>query len=436
MQMQASARPSPWKLYYMVPGQLALGLALTILILAIPSASLLSSTSPGKSEHRPESEKRHASQEKVFATKLATLEAGAMREKPAKGYQVPQEVKPPEKIKHPQKEKARKRKATLRQRDRQVQSYINPEPGMSKEELGMTCKPTTVAEMMGPEKGIATSQDRRSSDIPNKEVSNVVIKTAPSTRMQCRRQTLGPPEIETTKRRGKPHAFHMGFAEEGIKMKNQPYPRVQRQERWHDKLYGIIGDIQSREAEMIALTKALEAVEMEAKRQALGSESPLRVFVFTDSRDNLRFCQATLAYGKAHETARDSRGYDLISFTDMEKRPKKVIVQRARDIGQELQKEMRVATQQQIDTMVAFRARLEAKARAVEPMMGILNRFVAIKDSGLVDLHPETVAVTSKHSPRGAETPEDKLTNVASVTRSQASEQDAQCTMMEKQEAV
>ncbi|KAK8016087.1 hypothetical protein PG993_014276 [Apiospora rasikravindrae] len=110
----------------------------------------------------------------------------------------------------------------------------------------------------------------------------------------------------------------------------------------------------------------------------------------------------------------------------MEQRPKRVIAQRARAIGQELQKEMKIATQQQIDTMLAFQARLEAQSRAVEPTMeptmGVLNRFVAIKDSGLADLHPETVAVTSQRSPRGIKGPDDKPIDVASVVRSQIPE--------------
>ncbi|KAK7990369.1 hypothetical protein PG990_014649 [Apiospora arundinis] len=280
-----------------------------------------------------------------------------------------------------------------------------------------------------------------------------------------------------------------------------PEGQVQREGRWNDESYGIIGDIQSREAEMIALTKALEAVEMEAKRQALGPESPLRAFVFTDSRDNLRFCKTILANGKRynasrnlardnvsralgrminrmrsmnstvklelhwvkahssihhnkradslatsalravkeyirytrHETARDSRGYDLIPSKGMTQQPKEVIAQRAPDIGQELQKEMRAATQQHIDTMVVFQARLEAQARAVELMMGNLNQFVAINDSGFVDLHPETVAVTGQHSPRGTEVPEDSPIDVATVVRSQTPEQDAQGITMRKQ---
>ncbi|KAK8115625.1 hypothetical protein PG984_012840 [Apiospora sp. TS-2023a] len=560
MQIQASARLPPWKLCCMVPGQLALGLALTILILAIPSASLLSSTSPDKSEHQPESEKCHTSQEKVSTTELANLEAGAMREKPAKEDQVPQEVKPPEKTKRPQKEKARKWKATLRQWDRKVQSGIISEPRIPKEELGMTSKLTAVTETVESEKGKATSPDRRSSDIPNKEVNNVVIETAQSiskakpTATLRPRQPLGPPGKENTKGREKPHASHMVLAEEDTRMKNQPYPRVKIEEdpeesklfaecavrcitgkrmfvftdggscvqassaaftyicllegqtewqgHWHDESYGIIGDIRSREAEMIALTKALEAVEMEAKRQVLDAESSLRVFIFTDSRDNLYFCQAILRNGKVptasrsvakdnvsralerminrmqsmksmvklelhwvkghssihhnkradklstsalraakeyirytrHETATDSGGYDLIPFTDMKQRPEEVIAQQARDIGQELQKEMRVATQQQIDTMVAFRARLEAQTRAVEPMMGILNRFVATKDSDFVDLHPESVAVASQHLlTETIESLRDKPTDIVSVIQSQASDQDTQSITTDKQ---
>ncbi|KAK7928601.1 hypothetical protein PG985_005599 [Apiospora marii] len=58
-----------------------------------------------------------------------------------------------------------------------------------------------------------------------------------------------------------------------------PEGQAQRKSHWHDESYGIIGDIQSREAEMIALTKALEAVEREAERQAVDAESPLRVLV-------------------------------------------------------------------------------------------------------------------------------------------------------------
>ncbi|KAK6859024.1 hypothetical protein PG995_004877 [Apiospora arundinis] len=307
------------------------------------------------------------------------------------------------------------------------------------------------------------------------------------------RQSLGPPGKEPLKGSKKPCTSHTDLAEEDTKMKNQPYPRVKIEEdpeesklyaecaircimgkrmfvftdggscaqassaaftyiclpegqaewqgHWHDESYGIIGDIRSREAEMIALTKALEVVEMEAKRQSLDAESPLRVFVFTDSRDSLYFCQVISTNGKVssasrslakdnvsralegminrmqsmkstvklelhwvkghstvhhnkradklatsalhavnehiqntkHGTARDSRGYDLIPFTDMEQQSKKVIAQRARAIGQELQKEMRIVTQRQIDTMVAFQARLEAQTRAVEPAMGKLS---------------------------------------------------------------
>ncbi|KAK6823509.1 hypothetical protein PG987_013766 [Apiospora arundinis] len=548
MQMQASARSPSWKLCHMVPGQLALGLALTILILAIPSASLLSSTRSDKSEQWPESKKRHTSQGKVSAAELAALEAGTVGEKPPKGDQVPEEVKPPEKIKHPQIEKARKRKATLRQQDKQVESGIILKPGKPKGEPGMTGKPTTVTGMVGSKKGEATSENRHCSDIPNKEVRNTVVETAQGiseakpTATSPSQQLLGPPGKEPPKDSKKPCASYMDLVEEDTKMKNQPYPRVEIEEdpeeskryaewavrsvtgkrmfaftdggscaqassaaftytclpegqdewqgHWHDESYGIIGDIRSQEAEMIALTKALEVVETEAKRQALDAESPLRVFVFTDSRDNLYFCQAILANGKVstasrspakddvsralerminrmqsmkstvklelhwvkghssihhnkradklatsalraakeyiqytrHETARNSRGYDLIPFTGMEQRPKKVIAQRARTIGQELQKEMRIATQQQIDTMIAFQARLEAQTRAVEPTMGVLNRFVATKDSGIADLHPETVAVPTQRSPRGTKAPDDKPIDVTSIVRSQVPE--------------
>ncbi|KAK8127994.1 hypothetical protein PG984_009102 [Apiospora sp. TS-2023a] len=552
MQIQTSARPPSWKLCHMVPGQLALRLALTILVLTVPPASLLSSTSSDKSEQRSESEKRHSFQEKVSATELATLEVGTVREKPPKGSHVPEEVKPSEKVKHPQKAKARKRKASLRQQGRQIQSGLVPEPGIPKEELGMTGKLTTVTTMMGSEKGKAISQNCHSSDIPNKKVSNVVIETpqgaskAKATITSPSRQSLGPPGKEPLKSSKKPCGSHTDLAEEDTKMENQPYPRVKIEEdpeesklyaecavrcitgkrmfvftdggscaqassaaftyiclpegqaewqgHWQDESYGIIGDIRPREAEMIALTNALEVVEMEAKRQALDAESPLRVFVFTDSRDSLYFCQAILTNGKVsstskslakdnvsralermisrmqsmkstvklelhwvkghssvhhnkradklatsalhaviehiqnnrHETARTSRGYDLIPFTDMEQRPKKVIAQRARNIGQELQKEMRIATQQHIDTMLAFQARLEAQSRAVIPTMGVLNRFVAIKDSGLADLHPETVAVRSQRTPRGTKGPDDKPIDVASVVRSQIPEHYAQ----------
>ncbi|KAK7927864.1 hypothetical protein PG985_004862 [Apiospora marii] len=551
MQIRASARPPSWKLCHMVPGQLALGLALTTIVLAIPFASL-SSTNSNKSEQRPEPEKCHASQKKVSAAELATLEVGTVKEEPPKAGQVPEVVKPPEKIKHPQKEKTRKRKATLRQQDRQVQSGLIPEPGIPKDELGITGKLTTVTGTIGSEKGKAINQNRHSSDIPNKDVSNVVTETAQSTSeakpatTSLSRQSLGPPGKEPPKGSKKPCASHADLAEEDTKMKNQPYPRVKIEEdpkeskfyaecavrcitgkrmivftdggscaqassaaftyiclleeqaewqgHWHDESYGIIGDIRPREAEMIALTKALEVVEMEAKRQALDAESPLRVFVFTDSRDSLYFCQAISTNGKLssasrslakdnvsralegminrmqsmkstvqlelhwvkghssvhhnkradklatgalravtehiqntrHETARDSRGYDLIPFTDMEQRPKRVIAQRARAIGQELQKEMKIATQQQIDTMLAFQARLEAQSRAVEPTMGVLNRFVTNKDSGLADLHPETVAVTSQRSPRGTKGPDDKPIDVASAVRSQIPEHYAQ----------
>ncbi|KAK6823655.1 hypothetical protein PG987_013912 [Apiospora arundinis] len=493
----------------------ASGLALTILILAIPSASLLSSTRSDKSEQWPESKKRHTSQEKVSAAELAALEAGTVGEKPPKGDQVPEEVKPPEKIKHPQIEKARKRKATLQQQDKQVESGIILKPGKPKGEPGMTGKPTTVTGMVGSKKGEATSENRHCSDIPNKEVRNTVVETAQGiseakpTATSPSQQLLGPPGKEPPKDSKKPCASYMDLVEEDTKMKNQPYPRVEIEEdpeeskryaewavrsvtgkrmfaftdggscaqassaafiytclpegqdewqgHWHDESYGIIGDIRSQEAEMIALTKALEVVETEAKRQALDAESPLRAFVFTDSRDNLYFCQAILANGKVstafrsptkddleaslgerpfintsqqtgrqtcyqHETARNSRGYDLIPFTGMEQRPKKVIAQRARNIGQELQKEMRIATQQQIDTMIAFQARLEAQTRAVEPTMGVLNRFVATKDSGIADLHPETVAVPTQRSPRGTKAPDDKPIDVTSIVRSQVPE--------------
>ncbi|KAK8029418.1 hypothetical protein PG993_010709 [Apiospora rasikravindrae] len=536
----------------------AIGLALTIIVLAIPFASL-SSTNSNKSEQRPDSEKRHTSQKKMYAAELATLEVGTVREKPPMASQVPEEVKPLEKIKHPQKEKAQKRKAPLRQQDRQVQSGLIPELGIPKEELGMTGKLTTVTKMMGSEKGKARSQDRHSSDIPNKEVSNVVIETlqgaskAKATITSPSQQSLGPPGKEPLKGSKKPCASHTDLAEEDTKMKNQPYPRVKIEEdpeesklyaecaircimgkrmfvftdggscaqassaaftyiclpegqaewqgHWHDESYGIIGDIRSREAEMIALTKALEVVEMEAKRQVLDAESPLRVFVFTDSRDSLYFCQAISTNGRVssasrslakdnvsralegminrmqymkstvklelhwvkghsivhhnkradklatsalhavnehiqntkHGTARDSRGYDLITFTDMEQQSKKVIAQRARAIGQELQKEMRIVTQRQIDTMVAFQARLEAQTRAVEPAMGVINRLVTIKDSGLDDLHPETIAVTSQRSPRGTKTPGDKPIDVASVVWRQTTEHYAQGIATEKQ---
>ncbi|KAK8009756.1 hypothetical protein PG989_000689 [Apiospora arundinis] len=419
---------------------------------------------------------------------------------------------------------------------------------MPKENLAMTGKLTTVTGTVGSKKGKATSQNRHSSDIPKKKVRNIIVETAQSTPESKpsaalpSRQSLGPPGKEPPKDSKKPCASYTDLAEEDPKMKNQPYPRVKIEEdpessklyaecavrcitgkrmlvftdggscaqassaaftyvclpdgqaewqgHWHDESYGVIGDIRSREAEMIALTKSLEAVEMEAKRQALDAESPLRVFVFTDSRDNLYFCQAILANGKVptasrslakdnvsralermtnrmqsmkstvklelhwvkghpsiyhnkradklatsalravkeyiqytrHETARDSRGYDLIPLTDMAQNPTEVIAQRAPDIGQELQKEMRAATQQQIDTMVVFQARLEAQARAVELMMGNLNKFVAVNDSGFVDLHPETVAVAGQHSPRGTEVPEDNPIDVATVVRSQTPE--------------
>ncbi|KAK8007130.1 hypothetical protein PG989_001120 [Apiospora arundinis] len=117
----------------------------------------------------------------------------------------------------------------------------------------------------------------------------------------------------------------------------------------------------------------------------------------------------------------------------MEQQSKKVIAQRARAIGQELQKEMRIVTQRQIDTMVAFQARLEAQTRAVEPAMGVINRLVTIKDSGLDDLHPEIIAVTSQRSPRGTKAPGDKPIDVASVVRSQTTEHYAQGIATEKQ---
>lgn len=549
MQIQASARYPSWKLYSMVPEQLASGLVLIILILAILSVSL-NSINYDKSEQQPESEKSHISQEKVSATDLTTLEAGTVGKKSPKGDQAPQEVKPPKKIKHAQKEKARKRKSTLQQ-DRQLQSGIIPEPGMPKEEISEAGKPTTATRTKGPGKGKTTSQNRHSSDMPNKEMSNVVIETAHSTSeakpmaTSPSRQLLGPPEKETRKGKRKMRASHADLAKEDIKMKSQPYPRVkieedpreskrfaewavryitgnrmfiftdggscaqgssaaftytclsegqiQQQGHWHDVSYGIIGDVQSREAEMIALTKALEAVEMEAKRQPLDAESPLRVIIFTDSRDNLHCCQAILTNGKAQlasgslardnvnqalkemvdrmrsmnstvklelhwvkghssihhnkradslatsalhavkdyirytrrETARDSKGYDLIPFADM-KRPEEIIAQQAYDMAQELQKEIRLATQQHIDTIVAFQAKLEAQTRAVELMKESLNRTVATKVSGLVDLQPENVAVTSQNSPRVIKNLDDKSTDVASVIQSQAPKQGTQ----------
>ncbi|KAK7927814.1 hypothetical protein PG985_004812 [Apiospora marii] len=65
--------------------------------------------------------------------------------------------------------------------------------------------------------------------------------------------------------------------------------------------------------------------------------------------------------------------------------------------------------------------------------MGVLNRFVTVKDSGLADLHPETVAVTSQRSPRGTKGPDDKPIDVASVVRSQTPEHYAQDIATEKQ---
>ncbi|KAK7985503.1 hypothetical protein PG988_003125 [Apiospora saccharicola] len=117
----------------------------------------------------------------------------------------------------------------------------------------------------------------------------------------------------------------------------------------------------------------------------------------------------------------------------MAQNPMEVIAQRAPDIRQELQKEIRAATQQQIDTMVVFQARLEAQARAVELIIGNLNRFVAVNNSGFIDLHPETVAVTSQHSPRGTEVPEDNLIDIATIIRSQTLEQNAQGITIRKQ---
>ncbi|KAK7928600.1 hypothetical protein PG985_005598 [Apiospora marii] len=95
----------------------------------------------------------------------------------------------------------------------------------------------------------------------------------------------------------------------------------------------------------------------------------------------------------------------------MKQRPEEGIGQRTHDVVQELQKEVRAATQRQIDTMVAFLAKLEAQT---------------INDPELVGFHPKTVAVASQYPPRGTEAPEVNPTDVGSVAQSQAPEQDAQ----------
>ncbi|KAK7966429.1 uncharacterized protein PG986_000706 [Apiospora aurea] len=327
---------------------------------------------------------------------------------------------------------------------------------------------------MGVGKGKATSQSRHSDDIPNEAGSSVAIKTAQDTSeakpaaTSPPRQPSGPSrkEIKKGKKKKKASASHADLVEEDARMKNQPYPRVKvevdpkeskrftdwalrcttgkrmfvftdggscaqassaaftytclpegqvpRKKAWYDESYGIVGDIQSREAEMIALIKALEAIVMEAERQALDTENPLRVFVFTDSRDNLHFCQVTLTNGKA---CSGSRGF-------------------ARDnVSRALEKMMN--QMRSMDSTVKLELHWVKGHSSVHHNKRADSLASTIMDPEHVDFRSKTVAVASPYSPRANEIPEVEPTDVGSVVQIQTPEtpeQDAQGMMTERQE--